>query len=109
MGQDIIIEIDANNFEEQILKADKPALLDFSATWCGPCKALEKVIDEVVEDYGDKVVFGHADVDNAPTLAQQFGIRSVPTLILFNNGAPAGQMVGLVPKDKITELINRVL
>lgn len=109
MGDANMIEITGDNFEKDILKASKPALLDFSATWCGPCRALEKVMADVMQEFGDRVVFGHADVDKAPDVAQRFGIRSVPTLILFKDGAPAGQLVGLVPKEKIAELLNRAL
>jgi len=107
MGQGKMIEINDANFDTEILKAAKPALLDFSATWCGPCRALEKVMDEVIVKYGDRVAFGHVDIDQAPSLAQRYMIRSVPTLILFKQGAPAGQIVGLVAKEKISDLIDR--
>ena len=101
-----VVEITPDNFEEKVLKEEKPVLLDFSAEWCGPCKRLTTIIEELAEDYDGKAVVGHIDVDGAQELAQQYRVMSVPTVILFKAGEVVEQQVGLVPKSKLTDMID---
>ncbi|OEU47553.1 MAG: thioredoxin [Desulfobacterales bacterium C00003060] len=108
MGQGVL-DIDDNNFESEILKADKPALLDFWAPWCGPCKAIAPVMDELQETYGDSIIFARCNVDNSPNAPAQYGIRAIPTIILFQNGNVVDQVVGAVPKSHIEGLVKKVL
>lgn len=108
MGQGVL-DIDDNNFESEILKADKPALLDFWAPWCGPCKAIAPVMDELQETYGDSIIFARCNVDNSPKAPAQYGIRAIPTIILFQNGNVVDQVVGAVPKSHIEDLVKKVL
>lgn len=94
------------NYADLIEKGDKPALLDFGAAWCGPCKALEPAIAALAEEYGDRVAVSKLDVDEAPQTAQRFGIMAVPTVILFKGGKEVHRFSGVQPKDKIAELIR---
>ena len=94
----------ASQFEEKVLKASQPILVDFFATWCGPCKMLAPVLDEVSAEVVGRGAIYKVDVDQEPTLAAQFGVMSVPTLILFEGGAPKRQMVGAQPKQNVLAL-----
>ncbi len=101
-----VIKLTAENFEETVLKSSKPVLIDFFATWCGPCKMLSPVVDEVAEEVDD-VVFCKVDVDAESSLAEKFNIMSVPTLVLVENGEVENSSVGFMPKEELLEFIGK--
>ncbi|GMV13328.1 MAG: thioredoxin [Polyangiaceae bacterium] len=94
------------NFDQEVLKADKPVLVDFTATWCGPCKALAPIVDQLADELGENVKVGKLDIDESPVTAGKLGIRGVPTVMVFKNGQRAAQHVGLTTKAKLKELIG---
>ena len=100
--------VNEQNFEE-LLKSDKPVMVDFGATWCGPCKALAPIVEEVAKEYDGRAVVGTADVDECSNLAAQFRIRSVPTVLFFKAGQPVDKCVGLVSKATLTEKLNALM
>ncbi|MBW2019466.1 MAG: thioredoxin [Deltaproteobacteria bacterium] len=104
-----VLDVDDTNFESQILKADKPALVDFWAPWCGPCKAIAPVITELEKAYGDRIIFARCNVDTSPNTPTQYSIRAIPTLILFQNGKVVDQIVGAVPKSHLEEAVKKIL
>ncbi len=94
------------NFEAEVLKSDVPVLVDFTATWCGPCKALAPIIDKVADEFEGKVKVGKVDIDDAAAIATKYGIRSVPTVLVFKNGEKIAQNVGLTTRDKLVGLLG---
>ena len=108
MGQGVL-DVDDSSFESEILQADKPALVDFWAPWCGPCKAIAPVMKELEEAYGDSILFARCNVDNSPKTPAQYSIRAIPTLILFQDGKVVDQSVGAVPKSQLEGLLKKVL
>ena len=99
------IVITKENFDSEVVKADGTVLVDFWATWCGPCRMLSPIVDAVASEHPE-VKVGKINVDEQPELAQQFGIMRIPTLIVFKNGTKVNESIGLVPKEKVEELIG---
>jgi thioredoxin 1 len=97
------------NFESEVLQADTPVLVDFWAAWCGPCRMVGPIVEELVGEYDGRLKVCKLDVDAAQKTAQEYGIRSIPTLLIFNNGKVADQVIGAVPKGQITEKLDGVL
>ncbi len=104
-----ILEVSDGSFDSEVLKADKPVLVDFWAPWCGPCRAIAPVIEELVKEYGDQVKFAKCNVDDNPVTPGQYGIKAIPTLIFFNDGKVVDQITGMVAKSKLVDSIKGVL
>jgi thioredoxin 1 len=102
------LELTDANFEELVLKADKPVIVDFWAEWCGPCRIIGPIVNEIAEDYKDKAIVGKVDVDNNPNIAAMFGIRNIPTVLFFKNGVVADKQVGAVPKVNFINKLEKL-
>ena len=102
----MITEITQQNFEAEVLGSSVPVLVDFWASWCGPCRMLSPVVDELAEQYDGKVKFGKVNVDEQPRLAMNYSVESIPTLLLFRDGRAVDKSVGVVPKSVIEQMLG---
>ncbi|MDQ3112129.1 MAG: thioredoxin [Bacteroidota bacterium] len=100
------IEITDANFEELVTKSTQPVLVDFWAEWCGPCRMVGPIVEEISKEYEGKAVVGKVDVDSNPNISMQFGIRNIPTILFFKNGQVVDKQVGAAPKATLTEKLN---
>ena len=103
------VEITDDNFETEVVNSDKPVLIDFWAVWCGPCKLVAPIVEELATEYDGKVKIGKLDVDSNQQTSIKFGVRSIPTLLLFKDGKLKDTIIGAVPKNKIVEKLNAAL
>jgi len=109
MANDLIKHISDASFESDVLKADRPVLVDYWAEWCGPCKMIAPILDEVATTYGDKLQIAKMNVDDNREIPAKFGIRGIPTLMLFQGGELKGTLVGAKPKAEIVAFVSRQL
>mgnify|MGYP000680996194 CR=1 FL=1 len=107
MAKEVVLTDD--NFEEEVIKAETPVLVDFWAEWCGPCRMIGPVIEEIAEEFAGKIKVGKLNVDQNQGTAAKYRISSIPTLLFFKGGKLVEQMVGVQPKSKLVEVINKVL
>lgn len=103
------LEFTDANFEEEVLKADKPVLVDFWAEWCGPCRMVGPVVEELSGDYDGKALVGKVNVDHNPGIAAKYGIRSIPTILFFKGGEVVDKSVGAVPKGALAEKLDAAM
>ncbi len=103
------LEITDQNFEELVLKSEQPVLVDFWAEWCGPCRMIGPVVEELSHDYEGKAVIGKVNVDENPGVSAQFGIRSIPTILFIKNGEVVDRNVGAAPKAQLAEKLNAIM
>ena len=103
------IEINETNFEQEVLKASLPVLIDFWAVWCGPCKMIAPIVEELAMEYDGKLKIGKVDVDSLQQIAMQYGIRSIPTLLVFKGGKVVEQIVGAAPKKSLIDKLSKHL
>ncbi|OYT16485.1 MAG: thioredoxin [Bacteroidetes bacterium 4572_77] len=103
------LEITDANFDELVLKADKPVIIDFWAVWCGPCRMVGPIVNEIGDEYKDSLVVGKVDVDNNPGVAAKYGIRNIPTILFFKNGEVVDKQVGAVPKQVLVGKVEPLI
>jgi thioredoxin 1 len=103
------VDTSDDTFASDVLESDTPVLVDFWAPWCGPCKMVAPVVEELAEDYDGKVKFYKLNTDDNPNIAGQYGIRSIPTLLLFKSGNAVGQIIGFKPKQTLAKEIDNIL
>ena len=101
--------INNDNFEQEVLNSDVPVIVDFWAVWCGPCRMLAPVVEEISKEYEGRVVVGKVDVDNNQEFAAKYGIRNIPTVLVFQNGEVVGRQVGVAPKKTYTDALDGLL
>lgn len=104
-----LIEITDANFQQEVLQANKPVLIDLWAVWCGPCRMVTPVVEQLAEEYVGKVIVGKLDVDSNPITPAQYGVQGIPTIILFKNGQEVDRIVGARPKGQFVEMLERHL
>lgn len=104
-----VMKANDTNFDTEVMQSDRPVLVDFSAAWCGPCKKLEPIVDEIAGDYDGRLKVVKVDVDTSPTTAARFGVMSVPTLLIVSGGAVKDQMIGLMSKQALSDRVDKVL
>lgn len=103
------VAVTDSDFKELVLQSETPVLVDFWADWCAPCKMIAPIVEELSEEYDGKISFAKVDVDSSPLTAAEYGIRSIPTLLVFKNGSPVDQVVGAVPKAVLKKRLDSVL
>jgi thioredoxin 1 len=107
MANDNVLELTDTNFDTEVLKSDVPTLVDFWAVWCGPCRQIAPTVDALATEYKGKLKVGKMDIDHHQITPQQYGVRSIPTLLIFKGGKVVGQVVGAVPRNKIEAEVNK--
>jgi thioredoxin 1 len=107
-GKNVVV-VNELNWDNEVLKSELPVLVDFTATWCGPCKQIAPLVDQLADEYAGKFKVAKLDIDEAQAVAQKYGIRGVPTLYVFKGGEVVGRQVGAVPKTQIASLMQRAL
>jgi thioredoxin 1 len=105
----MVITLTDANFDEMVLNADKPVIVDFWAEWCGPCRVIGPLVHEIAEDYKEKIIVGKLDVDSNPNVSSKYGIRNIPTVLFFKNGSVADKQVGAVPKGNLVNKVDALL
>ncbi|MFG0275877.1 MAG: thioredoxin [Phycisphaerales bacterium] len=103
------LHVTADNFEQEVLATDRPALVDFHAAWCAPCRILGPTIDEIADEYAGRAVVAKVDVDAAPSLAQRYGVQSIPTLLVVKDGEVIAKRIGIAPKGDLTDLLDQAI
>ncbi|WP_404400447.1 thioredoxin TrxA [Idiomarina seosinensis] len=106
---DVIVQLSDDSFEEDVIKSEKPVLVDFWAEWCGPCKMVAPILDDIADDYADKLVIGKLNVDHNDQTPPKYGIRGIPTLLLFKNGEVAATKVGALSRAQLTEFLDQYI
>ena len=101
-----VIAVTNETFEQEVVQSRRPVLVDFYADWCGPCKAVGPIVEELAAEYEGRLTVRKVDIDSNPELARQYGVRSIPTLMVFKDGEAKDTIIGAVPKSKLTEIIN---
>src|SRR5262245_7230062 len=101
-----VLAFNKDNFEAEVLKSDVPVLVDFTATWCGPCKALAPIVDKIADEFQGRIKVGKLDIDDAPDTTVKYGVRSVPTVLVFKGGAKSGSHVGLTSRENLLKLLG---
>jgi thioredoxin 1 len=109
MASDAIVELNDANFDSEVIHSDTPVLVDFWAPWCGPCRAVAPIVEEISSSYAGKVKVGKLNVDDNQQTTMKFGIRSIPTLIVFKGGQAVEQIIGAVPKGEIERAVGKAL
>ncbi|MBU2054449.1 MAG: thioredoxin [Proteobacteria bacterium] len=109
MAEEAVVHVGDSDFDEEILKADKPSLVDFWAPWCGPCRTIGPTVEALAGQYRDRIKVAKVNIDDNPKTAEAYGVMSIPTLILFKEGKVLDTLVGLVPKERLEAFIGKAL